>query len=175
MAVVKVLQCLKSNHLNFNGTRWLLFLIFLFACPYGVYASVLEKDRTKEVISSVKLQIINIHDHRYTVEVPQSPKEFNQGLMYRKTMELDQGMIFYFHSATSVSMWTKNTFIPLDILFIGIDNKVACIIENARPLSTKHLSCPAAVNAVVELHAGVVKAHHINLGDKLSVSEVTPR
>lgn len=104
-----------------------------------------------------------INHHPFTIEIPETPNEYYQGLMYRSALPESQGMLFFFdeQSVNNVAMWMKHTYIPLDLLFIGPDHRIHCIIENTIPLSVKLLSCNQSTLAVVELNAGEVKKYNI--------------
>lgn len=104
-----------------------------------------------------------INEHAFELEVPVSTPEYNQGLMYRKRLQERTGMIFLFSpkKGNTPLMWMKNTYISLDMLFIGLDNRIACIIENTKPLSLSFLSCDRPVLAVIEINAGEVKKYNL--------------
>jgi uncharacterized membrane protein (UPF0127 family) len=109
-------------------------------------------------------QMVSINQQSFYLEVPQTAKEYKQGLMYRHHMPAHQGMMFRFNPDNQPIMWMKNTYIPLDILFIGADHRIKCIVEQARPLSLKLVRCPVPVAAVIELNAGEVKKCHLLKG-----------
>ena len=109
-------------------------------------------------------KMVTINNQSFHLEVPQTAKEYEQGLMYRHNLPAHQGMMFLFNSDNRVILWMKNTYISLDLLFIGTDHRVACIVERATPLSIELLSCPVPVSAVLELNAGDVKKFHLEKG-----------
>ncbi|MGX7896857.1 DUF192 domain-containing protein [Tsuneonella sp. HG222] len=92
--------------------------------------------------------------HRFRVEVAQTEQQQNQGLMFRRSMAPDEGMIFPSERPYQRSFWMKNTVIPLDLLFIGADRKVVNIIANAEPYSLDSLLSEGPVIAVLELNGG---------------------
>lgn len=109
-------------------------------------------------------------DVTYYVEVADTPKKMVRGLMFRKSLKSDSGMLFLFDEKhpQPVAMWMKNTFISLDMLFIEKSGKIVGIAENTEPLSLKTISpTNKVVSAVVELNAGEVKKHGIQTGDKV--------
>ena len=71
--------------------------------------------------------------HRFKIEVATSPEERSQGLMFRRTLAADAGMLFDFGRTDSVAMWMKNTLIPLDMLFIASDGSVVNIAQRTVP------------------------------------------
>ncbi len=105
--------------------------------------------------------------HAFKVELADTPQETELGLMNRATMAKDHGMIFEFRPARDVSMWMKNTLIPLDMLFIDDKGTVLAIAENARPGSLRLVGPGFPVSSVLELNAGVVQELGIKTGDKV--------
>ena len=104
----------------------------------------------------------------YWVEIADTPQKAEQGLMYRKSMPQNQGMLFIFPYPSIIKMWMKNTYIPLDMIFFNAQNQVICLRENARPLDEENIiSCPYPSQKVLELNAGEIKKKNIQLGDKL--------
>jgi uncharacterized membrane protein (UPF0127 family) len=105
--------------------------------------------------------------HIFQVEVARTPDQRSQGLMYRKSMPADHGMLFDFERVEPVSMWMKNTYIPLDMLFIRPDGTIARIAANTEPLSTRTISSGEPVLSVLELNAGSAALHGIRPGDRV--------
>jgi uncharacterized membrane protein (UPF0127 family) len=105
--------------------------------------------------------------HVFQVEVADTPAKSELGLMYRKEMAKDHGMIFDFGPPKETTMWMKNTFIPLDMVFFDTDGTVLTIVESARPQSLRLIDPGMPVRGVIELDAGVVKELGIKPGDKV--------
>ena len=105
--------------------------------------------------------------HDLTVELAIDPDQREQGLMYRRQLAPDHGMLFDFGETRRVMMWMKNTFLPLDMLFISQDGTVRTIHENAVPLSEAIIDSRESVAYVLELNAGTVKRLGIKPGDRL--------
>ncbi len=103
----------------------------------------------------------------FTVEVAKTPDQLSQGLMYRRTMAPDAGMLFDFGETRPVSMWMKNTLIPLDMLFVTADGRVAGIAQRAVPESLAVISSPVPVRSVIELNGGAVSRLGIAVGDQV--------
>lgn len=103
-----------------------------------------------------------------TVELATEPAQREQGLMHRREMAPDHGMLFDFGETRRVVMWMKNTYLPLDMLFISADGTVRTIHENAVPLSQAIIDSQEPVAYVLELNAGTVKRLGIKPGDRLS-------
>jgi uncharacterized membrane protein (UPF0127 family) len=90
-----------------------------------------------------------------------------KGLMFRKTMAPNAGMLFDFHKPQPVTFWMKNTILPLDIIFIRDDGTISSIAGNAVPYSEAPIPSSEPVRAVLELNAGRAKALGIEPGDKV--------
>ncbi|GLK71737.1 DUF192 domain-containing protein [Ancylobacter dichloromethanicus] len=101
------------------------------------------------------------------IEMAVTPAERSKGLMYRAELAPNTGMLFDFGFEQPVTMWMKNTYIPLDMLFIRADGRVASIATDTVPLSTATISSGVPVKAVLELPAGTVRARGIAVGDRV--------
>ena len=101
----------------------------------------------------------------FTIELAVSPEQQEQGLMFRRSLPADAGMLFDFGGTRPAVFWMKNTLIPLDMLFIAADGKIADIHERAVPLSEATIESRVPVRAVLELNGGTVSRLDIRLGD----------
>lgn len=102
----------------------------------------------------------------YEAEVAMTPEDHSKGLMFRKTMPRHAGMLFVYERPESVQFWMKNTFIPLDVLFIDANNKIYAIHENRRPHDQTHFGPQhSKTHLVLEINAGEVQHHRIQIGD----------
>jgi len=90
------------------------------------------------------------------------------GLMYRKTLRQDSGMLFIYDDYNVRSLWMRNTYIPLDILFIR-DNKIVDIKENNKILSDDPIVSDKKCNFVLEVNSNYVKKNNINIGDYINI------
>jgi hypothetical protein len=102
---------------------------------------------------------------RFTIELAISPPQHQQGLMYRQSLAPDAGMLFVFPRTQTATFWMKNTLIPLDMLFIAADGRIADIHERAVPLSEAVIASKEPVLAVLELNGGTVARLGIKPGD----------
>lgn len=105
--------------------------------------------------------------HHFSIEVAQTPQQMAQGLMFRRSLPEDAGMLFEFDHLEPASFWMKNTFIPLDMLFIAADGTVADIHERAVPQSLQAINSDGPVLAVLELNGGTVARLAIKRGDRV--------
>lgn len=102
----------------------------------------------------------------FRVEVAKTRHQLAYGLMFKKHMENDEGMIFFYKNVHKAVFWMKNTYIPLDMIFIKDDGRVVQI-EHGVPLSLDHIHANTDVRYVLELNAGQAKAQGIEIGSKL--------
>lgn len=103
--------------------------------------------------------------HSFRVEVAATAEEQRQGLMFRTAMGADEGMIFPLERLRYASFWMRNTVIPLDIIFIGADNRILNIHDNAVPYSEESLPSAGPAKAVLELNGGRAQQLGIAPGD----------
>lgn len=103
----------------------------------------------------------------FKVEVARNDADRAQGLMFRRSMPADQGMLFDFGRVEPVAMWMQNTYLPLDMLFIRADGTIARIAANTEPLSTRTISSGEPVLSVLELNAGTAARLGIKAGDRV--------
>jgi hypothetical protein len=87
--------------------------------------------------------------------------------MFRRSLAADKGMLFDFKTVQPVSFWMKNTYIPLDIVFIGPDGRIVSIARNATPMSEALISSAAPVLEVLELHGGRAAQIEASPGDRV--------
>ena len=102
---------------------------------------------------------------RFTVELAVTPEEQAQGLMFRRALPADAGMLFDLGGSRPATFWMKNTLIPLDMLFIAADGRIAAIHERAVPLSEAMIESKVPVRAVLELNGGTAARLGIHEGD----------
>ena len=102
----------------------------------------------------------------FTVEIADTPELRVRGLMFRQRLPEDRGMLFDFVNPRPVSMWMKNTYISLDMLFIREDGTIAYIAENTVPKSLDMIGISEPVLAVLELAGGTARKHGIRAGDR---------
>ena len=112
--------------------------------------------------------------HPFSVEVMRTPEQLERGLMFRRYMPPDRGMLFDFLVEQPVMMWMKNTYISLDMVFITRSGVVASVAKNAEPLSERIIPSGAPVYAVVELNAGTADRIGLKTGDRVSQAMFKP-
>ena len=120
---------------------------------------------------SLPVEVISIDTtagaHAFQVEIAANRESQARGLMYRREMAADAGMLFDLHQSEQISFWMKNTYLPLDMVFIRADGTVSSIEPNAIPFSTASIPSQEPVRAVLELNGG--RAHELGIipGDRV--------
>lgn len=106
--------------------------------------------------------------HHFTVEVMRTRDQLERGLMFRRQLARDKGMLFDFGSSQPVSMWMKNTYLPLDMVFIAADGRVVSVKRNAEPLSETIIPSGGDVLGVLEINAGAAAEIGVKPGDRVT-------
>lgn len=101
----------------------------------------------------------------FQVEVVREEADRNRGLMYRRSMAESHGMLFDYDPPQVVGFWMKNTYIPLDIIFIGPDGRIIRIAEQTVPFSLEHIPSGGVTRGVLEINGGLSRKLGIRAGD----------
>lgn len=102
----------------------------------------------------------------FTLEVADDPEEMQRGLMYRQSMPRDHGMIFVYEREAMISFWMKNTYIPLDVVFLDASRRVVSI-KQMKPLDLTSTPTDRPAKYAIELNQGVAKEIGLKLGDSV--------
>jgi uncharacterized membrane protein (UPF0127 family) len=108
----------------------------------------------------------------FHVELAVSPEEQGRGLMYRTELAPDAGMLFVFDESRIQTFWMKNTLIPLDMIFIASDRRIAGIVENAEPQTLTERRVAAPSQYVLEIGGGLSQRLGIRAGQAVEFSSV---
>ena len=149
------------------GRQALLSLAFalLFSAPALAHCGQRPQSLRTEPLQIATAQGVA----RFTVEIADTGRTREIGLMCRTHMAANRGMLFDFKRPQFVQFWMKNTLIPLDMLFIGPDGRVVTIVANAKPMDQTPVPQPAVVAlGVLEIAGGRAAALGIASGDKVS-------
>lgn len=111
---------------------------------------------------------------KITSELVASPKTREVGLMYRKELPTDTGMLFIYPKESVQSFWMRNTYVSLDMIFIDKDRTVVGVIENIPTLNDAPRKVDKASLYTLEVPAGTVATHQIAVGDKLVPDQALP-
>jgi uncharacterized membrane protein (UPF0127 family) len=104
---------------------------------------------------------------RFQVEIAATEAEQRKGLMFRKSLAPDRGMLFVYKRPRRAAFWMKNTLIPLDILYIGPDGRILSMVRNARPLDETPLPSGGPVLGVLEIAGGRAGQLGVLPGDRV--------
>ena len=119
------------------------------------------QDQTLEIVTRSGV-------HTFLVELAATDEQRTKGLMFRRALPEGQGMLFDFQQDLNVTMWMKNTYVPLDMLFIRADGRIHRIAENTEPESTKIIAAGGPVRAVLEVIGGTARRLGIKPGDRVA-------
>lgn len=115
----------------------------------------LKKAETAEVIKTL------------TIEVADDDYSIQTGLMYRTSLETNQGMLFIFPDEQMRNFYMKNTKIPLDIIYINKDNRIVSIQKQAQPMDLTSLPSEAPATYVLEINGGLSDTWGVQIGDRI--------
>lgn len=144
----------------------------LFRSMFGVVAiivaalSLCATPRAQERLEPLTI-VTSTGAHEFKVEVARTMQERAKGLMFRRSMPQDQGMIFDFGLESPIAMWMKNTYIPLDMIFLSRHGLVTNVAPDATPFSEAVISSGGPAYAVIELNAGVARQIGLAPGDRV--------
>lgn len=138
--------------------RILVVLLFILFAAGPAQAAALEKGELTIVASSGQ-------QYHFEVEIARTPAEQERGLMFRKSMADDAGMIFPQDSDRTMSFWMKNCFFPEDMLFIKADGSISHIAPDTKPFSEETIPSGGPIRAVLELNGGTSAKLGIHVGD----------
>ena len=103
--------------------------------------------------------------HRFEVEIANTDEKRTVGLMYRRSLGQNAGMLFLYEPPQPIAMWMRNTYIPLDMIFISPDNRVHRIVERTEPFSLQTIPSGGTVKGILEVNAGVAAKIGLKPGD----------
>jgi uncharacterized membrane protein (UPF0127 family) len=156
-----------------------LWLLLFAACACQKSSSRPEHDLDEQaprqaVAARVHLAGADGADHAVTVEVVREEAELRKGLMFRKHLDADAGMLFIMGEETVHTFWMRNTFIPLDMIFITRDMHVAGVAADTVPQTDDLRSVDDPSFYVLEVNAGWSKAHGIGAGARVTFENIRP-
>jgi len=141
--------------------RWMVVVAALALCAFASASARAASVQPLEIVTKNGVQV-------FSVEMATTEQEKETGLMYRKELPDGKGMLFDFSPEQQVSMWMKNTYIPLDMIFIRADGRILRIAENTEPLSTRIIPSGGPAKGVLEVIAGTAKKYGIAPGDRVA-------
>jgi uncharacterized protein len=106
------------------------------------------------------------------IEIPETREEKGRGLMYRRVMADKQGMVFVNDMSQYHFFWMKNTYIPLDMIFVDRTMQIVKIEKNTIPLSEKLIAVPKDAQYTIEVNAGFCDRYSIKIGDSIQMVKI---
>lgn len=153
---------------------WLLVSFF----PFGGETRVLDSDPSNSVNTyepkfkdEGDLKFLNNKDSiivQIDIEIADTEEDIGYGLMYRKEMAERCAMLFLMEEEKEQSFWMKNTFIPLDFVFVNKKNEIVDIAENNKALDETPVESKIPAQFILELNAGFVEKYGLKIGDKIA-------
>jgi uncharacterized membrane protein (UPF0127 family) len=152
-----------DRDVNFPRVRawvWIIAVAAVALCAFAGPRAQAASVQPLEIVTKNGVQV-------FSVEIATTEQEKETGLMYRKELADGKGMLFDFSPEQEVSMWMKNTYISLDMIFIRADGTILRIAESTEPLSTKIIPSQGLAKGVLEVIAGTAKKYGIEPGDRV--------
>lgn len=147
----------------------ILPLVLLLTALFGALPAAVSQNETPMVLDTDPVDLVistGEAEISFQVEVADTPFERQRGLMFRKNMPDNHGMLFDFDETRQVAMWMKNTYIALDMIFIGQDGRINAI-RQATPHSLEIVAPQTQTRFVLELNAGIAGKNGIAVGAKV--------
>ncbi|MHA1539674.1 MAG: DUF192 domain-containing protein [Alphaproteobacteria bacterium] len=158
----------KRPQKRIKNVSWLIAVLGLLAVFGGIFYTQFVDEA---VIPSLSIITQTDKEIPFQITTVSTPETRNKGLMFQKTLPQNAGMLFDFSTdgkgERPVAFWMKNTFIPLDIIFISAQGEIRHIAENTAPFSEKYIPSNAPIIAVLEINAGLSKTLNIQAGDQV--------
>lgn len=155
-----------NNYISYSETekirKFFLYVIFPFILTIAMSSTVMAQTNFPSDELSIKSKD-NVYDFQIELALDDSHRQY--GMMFRNSMDDMSGMLFVYDEKRRLSMWMKNTFISLDILFIDDDGTILRIAHSRQPRSLSLIRSGGAAKAVLELKGGIAKSLGITEGD----------
>lgn len=177
----------KNKKEKDNFLKYVLIAVFILAAAYIIYSLLIDKKETTEVITPNKETVKEPPEPQFVkhgeleffkkngkqplakidIEVADNEESRAKGMMFRKSNEENRGMLFVFPVEEGQSFWMKNTYISLDIIFVGKQKEILKIHKKATPRSTSSLPSEKQAMYVVEVNGGFTDKYDIKEGDRI--------
>lgn len=163
----------QARHWTRGRVSLLFCALAVFAIPLiaGGFMSPPAIAQSAPAIAGSELELLTIATasgaHEFKVEVMRTDEQRARGLMHRRYMPPDRGMLFDFKTEQPVMMWMRNTYIPLDMIFISRNGRVINVAENTEPLSDRTIASAGPTFAVLEVNAGAARKMGLKAGDQV--------
>ncbi len=117
--------------------------------------------------SEIAVETASGERHRFEVEIAVRREQFGQGLMFRRELAEDAGMLFILPRPQTISMWMKDTYLPLDMLVLDSKGQIVKLVERTIPLSTDTIPSNRPVKGVLEVNGGTAARLGLAVGDRV--------
>jgi uncharacterized membrane protein (UPF0127 family) len=145
-----------------------LLLPILALVVGAALASAVRADAARDDFPHSALEIRSASGRQwFNIRIADTDARQELGLMFVTQLPSDEGMLFPQRKPQIMSMWMKNTLIPLDMLFIDARGRIVCLLADTRPQSLDILSCEKPVKAVLEIGGGEAAKRGIRVGDRV--------
>lgn len=143
----------------------------MFRLIIFVYITFMFFKKIYNVVQKVRENHISSDKHFFEVQIAKEPHEKEQGLMFlKRKLKANQGMLFVYEDNSKPSLWMKNTYIPLDAIFIDKKGQVTDLIENLKPRSTVSRRTNVPCKYALEVNANTIKKMNIKRGDYIGTT-----
>ncbi len=152
-----------------RSASFLSLLMFLLAA--ACQAQEIDEAHLLDLASfpQAKLEIRTATEtHHFDIWIAETPRQQQQGLMFVRDLPAARGMLFVAKNPRVFDMWMRNTYVPLDMVFIGADGRISSIAENTTPHSLAIVSSKVPVRAILELRGGEAARRALHAGDKVT-------
>ena len=144
----------------------LFLVVCAFAVGLGLHGHAQAQGAPQAGVESLEI-VTSTGRHAFSVEVMRTDAERSKGLMFRRFLPADRGMLFDFKTEQPVMMWMKNTYIPLDMIFISRNGTVSSVAVDTEPMSERIISSGPPAYAVLEVNAGTAARIGVKAGDRV--------
>lgn len=160
-----------TQRLDHFRSRLLFLSCLLVVLLTGPLPSLISQASAVETFPKAQLKLILVDGahHVFSVELARTRAQIMQGLMFRETLPDGTGMLFDYGGMTDISMWMKNTLLPLDMVFADGEGMVVHVVEDTVPLSTESIRSPVPARYVLEIPAGTARSLGIDPGARLAL------
>ena len=151
----------------YNWFRLFVLIIVLGVGP--LYQNIVQAQSIAASEHSKSKLVIQTAEkaHKFSLEVAKTDRQQRQGLMFRRHLAADAGMLFIYPTPQVLTMWMKNTYLPLDMLFIASDGRIVQIVQRTVPRSLQIISSGEIAIAVLEVNGGTASRLKIKKGDRV--------
>lgn len=155
-----------------SGIVILAVILFLIINPFSQKESIDTEYMFKKDGELTFTDSLNNTKAKIDIQIANTEFDRQLGLMYRKQMDEDKGMLFIFPVEENQSFWMHETYIPLDMVFVNASKKIVTIHRNTQTLSDQSYPSTAPAKYVIEVNGGYCLKHNINVGDKINFIEL---